>query len=37
MYNWGELVGLIKFALAGVTVQMLRGVYTEEKYWMDRF
>jgi hypothetical protein len=37
MYRWGELIGAIKFALSETAVQLLRSIYTEEKYWMDKF
>ena len=37
MYQWGELVRVIKFALSEATVQLLRDVYTEERYWLDKF
>lgn len=37
IYKWGELVGVIKFALSETTIHLLRGVYSEERYWMDKF
>ncbi len=37
MHKWGELVSVIKFALPEATVQLLRNVYTEERYWMNKF
>jgi hypothetical protein len=37
MYKWGELVGLVKFAFCEAAVESLRNVYTEERYWMDKF
>lgn len=37
MHQWGELVGVIKFALSETAVKLLRSVYQEEQYWMDKF
>jgi hypothetical protein len=37
MHHWGELVGVIKFALSEPAVKLLRSVYQEEQYWMDKF
>jgi hypothetical protein len=37
MHNWGQLVGVIKFALTEATVRWLRSVYVEEKYAMENF
>ncbi|MBD0346745.1 MAG: hypothetical protein ICV63_18350 [Coleofasciculus sp. Co-bin14] len=37
MYKWGELVSAIKFALSEAAVQLLRSVYQQERYWMDKF
>ena len=37
MHHWGELVGVIKFALSETAVKWLRSVYQEEQYWMDKF
>ena len=32
LYTWGQLVGVIKFALPQAAVQSLRGVYLDAKY-----
>ncbi len=37
MHNWGQLVGVIKFALTEATVRWLRSVYVQEKYAMENF
>jgi hypothetical protein len=37
MHQWGELVGVIKFALSETAVKLLRSIYQEEQYWMDKF
>ena len=37
MYNWGELVGVIKFTLSEAAVQWLRSVYIREKQAMENF
>ena len=37
MYNWGELVGVIKFTLSEAAVQWLRSVYIREKHAMENF
>ncbi|HAJ63662.1 MAG TPA: hypothetical protein DCP31_34210 [Cyanobacteria bacterium UBA8543] len=37
MYSWGEVVGIIKFALSESVVQWLRSVYIQEKQAMDNF
>jgi hypothetical protein len=37
MYSWGELVGVIKFALSAAAVQWLRSVYVQEKQVMENF
>ncbi len=37
MYNWGELVGVIKSVLSEATVELLRGVYVQEKSSMENF
>lgn len=35
LYQWGQLVGLIKLALSEKAVQALRSIYAEEKYWLE--
>ena len=37
MYNWGELVGVIKSALSESAVEWLRSVYIQEKNAMENF
>jgi hypothetical protein len=37
MYSWGELVGIIKFALSEAAVEWLRSVYIQEKHAMENF
>jgi hypothetical protein len=37
MYRWGELINLIKFALAETALQLLRGVYQTEKALIKDF
>lgn len=37
MYSWGELVGVVKFALSEAAVQWLRNVYVREKHAMENF
>ncbi|MBZ8182819.1 hypothetical protein, partial [Oscillatoria salina] len=37
MYRWGEIVAIIKFALAETALKLLRNVYLEEKYYWENF
>lgn len=37
MYNWGELVGVIKCALSESALEWLRSVYIQEKNAMENF
>jgi hypothetical protein len=37
MYSWGELVGVIRFALSESAVEWLRSVYIQEKNAMENF
>jgi len=36
LYRWGQLVGVIKFALSEKMVQALRSIYLEEKYCLEK-
>lgn len=35
LYQWGQLVGVIKLALSEKAVQALRSIYAEEKYCLE--
>ncbi len=37
LFNWGKLVGAIKFALSQKDVEALRSIYAEEKYGLEDF
>ncbi len=37
LFNWGKLVGTIKFALSPKELQVLRSIYTEEKHSLENF
>lgn len=37
LFNWGNLVGLIKFAFAEATLQELRESYRQEKWALENF
>ncbi len=37
LFNWGKLVGLLKFAFAEATLQGLRESYRQEKWALENF
>ena len=37
LFDWGKLVGLIKFMLPQISVESLRNVYAQEKYVLEHF
>ncbi len=37
LFDWGRLVGVIKFMLPKIAVESLRNIYTQEKYVLEHF
>jgi hypothetical protein len=37
MYNWGELVGVVKFALSETQLESLRSLYIQGKHAIENF